>query len=579
MSHEIKIGAAHMGGNNAVLVQSMLTTSISNTDAAVEQCLALHKAGAAMARLAVQNAREARILAIIKQKLTEKNCPMPICADVHFSAEVAMIAAQYADKVRINPGNFLTNCADKDYDQTLCEKFGNLLEICRKYGTALRIGVNHGSLSGRMLAAWGNTAAGMVESAMEYLRLCKHEGFENAAVSIKASGARSMVYAVRLLTLAMERENMDYPIHLGVTEAGNGEDGRIKSAVGIGALLLEGIGDTIRVSLTEAPEHEIPAAEKLVRHAQNSIIEGEILAAMPCTTYIRRQSVQSSIAPIGGSMPAAVWVDLSHLAPIYQADIEELGYVFENNAWKKAIPAAADTIYIGSSVMACSSAGLSIVDDACERLLPCDIGCISHDFLEFLSKNPDCILLLQNKANHSIHATRLFFRALDKQGVRNAAVIARTYGAADYEDFLMQSAADCGALLMDGYGDALMLTAAFAPKQLMAAAFGILQASGSRITATEYVACPGCGRTMYDIEKALREVKAKTAGMAGLRIGVMGCIVNGPGEMAGVDYGYVGAGGGMVALYRGSQCTARNVPEHAAPEALLQLILQDRQKN
>jgi (E)-4-hydroxy-3-methylbut-2-enyl-diphosphate synthase len=499
-----------------------------------------------------------------------------LVADVHFNAQIAITVAEYVQKVRINPGNFLGNiCCEEHYEATLQEKFGALLSVCKKHKTALRIGVNHGSLGEHILQLYGNTPAGMVESAMEYLRLCKKADFADVVVSMKSSSTRIMVYATRLLALAMEREAMDYPLHLGVTEAGSEDEGRIKSAVGIGALLLEGLGDTIRISLTEAPENEIVAAQKLVRYVEECTSEESLLAAVPATSYNRRTTTLATAAPVGADNPVSVWADLSGIAPIYSLDVEQLGYTYDGAKWTKASNTAPDIIYIGSSIMKCPVEGLHIIDDLQETVLPCDISYMSSDFLAFLQKNPQYILLLQNKAGQSIYATRLFFRALEKQGITNPVILCHTYDTHDFEAFQLQSGAACGALLVDGYGDGIMLAAEFEPERVVQTAFGILQAAQVRISKTEYIACPGCGRTLYDIQGALREVKSKTAHLKGLKIAVMGCIVNGPGEMADADYGYVGSGKNCISLYKGKQCVQKNVPQEQAADALLALITAD----
>ncbi|GHT66625.1 4-hydroxy-3-methylbut-2-en-1-yl diphosphate synthase (flavodoxin) [Bacteroidia bacterium] len=571
MAHRVQIGSLQMGGNLPVRLQSMTTTPTPDVAATVQQCVTLARAGAELIRITTRTVQEAEVLQEIKAQLRAKSIDVPLVADVHFNAEVAMTAAKYVEKVRINPGNFLNDNKSETNPDALQDTFFALLKICKQHKTALRIGVNHGSLSERMLNLYGDTPAGMVESAMEYLRLCKEARFDNVVVSMKASSTRVMVYSTRLLVLAMEREDMYFPLHLGVTEAGDGEDGRIKSAVGIGTLLLEGLGDTIRVSLTEPPENEIPVAQKLVRHIEDSCNDEELQVVAPTTAYHRRATALAASAPTGADQPVSVWADLSMLSPVYSADIQQLGFTYDGEKWT-ASDTSPDVIYIGSATMECPTAGLCIIDDEQETVLRCDISYINPDFLTFLQQYPHYILLLENKEGQSIHATRLFFKVLEKQQITNPVVMARSYNDKDFEAFQLKSAADCGALLLDGYGDGLMLTAGFAPNQVVQTAFGILQAAQVRISKTEYIACPGCGRTLYDIQRTLKEIKAKTAHLKGVKIAVMGCIVNGPGEMADADYGYVGSGKNQVSLYKGKTCVQKNIPQENAVEALIALI-------
>ena len=582
MRQPIQIGALQMGGGLPVSVQSMTLTPTMDAEATARQCIVLANAGADLVRITAQNLREAEALKEIRERLRAQNIHIPLVADVHFNADIALAAAKYVEKVRINPGNFLggtdVSLSEDEYNNVLQKKFYALLSVCREHHTALRIGVNHGSLSERILRLYGNTPAGMTEAAMEYLRLCRAAGFANAAVSMKSSSARIMVYAVRLLAMAMEREGMYFPLHLGVTEAGDGDDGRIKSAVGIGALLLEGLGDTIRISLTEPPENEITAAKKLVEYVEQCAAGDSLQPISSVTSYSRRHTLPSAVSGVGGGSPVSVWADLSRLAPVYSSDIERLGFAYNGSAWQPAAPCVPDVIYIGSSVLECPASGLCIVDDNCEYVLRCDASFLSRDFFVFLQKNPRCVLLFENGDGQSVYAARLFFKVLEKQQITNAVVICRRYDTANFEALQLQASADCGALLLDGYGDGIMLSTAFEAEREVQAAFGILQAAQARISKTEYIACPGCGRTLYDIQAALREVRAKTSHLAGLKIAVMGCIVNGLGEMADADYGFVGSGRDRISLYKGRRRIHKDLPLQDAANALLSLINETHKK-
>ena len=451
-SSEVNVGGVPLGGDNPIRVQSMTTASTMDTEGCVEQAIRIIKAGGEYVRMTAQGTREAENMREIRAALRARGYDTPLVADVHFNPAVADVAARYVEKVRINPGNYVDPArtfrhieyTDSEYAAELCrirERFVPFLNICREHGTAVRIGVNHGSLSDRIMSRYGNTPEGMVESCMEFLRICVDENFRDVVISIKASNTVVMVQTVRLLIKEMDRENMTFPIHLGVTEAGEGEDGRIKSAVGIGALLAEGIGDTVRVSLSEAPEKEIPVARKLVAYASESAD--------------RREKARAAIAD----------------------------------------------------------------------------GVIT---LEYDEKN--------------------------------------------LEDFQLKAAMDAGALLIDGCAGNLRLhnrNAAVTQAQADDTAEAILQAARVRFTRTEYISCPGCGRTLYNLEETIARVKAATRHLKGLRIAIMGCIVNGPGEMADADYGYVGAGRGRISLYRGRECVGKNIPEADAVEHLLNLINSD----
>lgn len=472
-SHEVRIGNTVIGGDHPIAVQSMTNTATADVASSVAQIERIADAGAPIVRLTAQGKREGEALCNIVAQVRQEGYDTAIVADIHFVPEIASIAAEAVDKVRINPGNYRTSGGELEA----------LIEKCRKRGVALRIGVNHGSLARHIIDRLGDTPAGMVESAMEFLRICVKENFDQVVVSMKSSNTRVMVHAYRLLVEAMERENMSFPIHLGVTEAGNGIEGRIKSAVGIGALLADGVGDTIRVSLTEAPENEVPVAKMLIEHFQNR--EGEFGVKHPerysPTEYRRRTS---------------------------------------------------------ASIVAHSE----VTDD--------------YIVVDAVSANP----------------TAEWRAAILNEESERPIVIRRHYeGAAD--EVAVMAAADMGQLLLDGLADGVWIDAPqVSEEELHELELMILQASRARFSHTEYIACPSCGRTLYNIEQALADIKARTSHLKGLKIGVMGCIVNGPGEMADADYGYVGAGAGRISLYKGKECVERNIPQEEALERLIELI-------
>ncbi len=475
----VRIGDVTIGGNHPIAVQSMTNTDTNDTEACVAQIERIDRAGGKIVRLTAQGRREAENLRRIVARLREEGYRTATVADIHFVPEVASIAARYVEKVRINPGNYRTDHGELEA----------LIDQCRERGVALRIGVNHGSLAKRVFDQWGDTPQGMVVSAMEFLRVCRAKAFDQVVVSMKSSNTRVMVAAYRLLVEAMEAEGMNYPIHLGVTEAGNGLEGRIKSAVGIGALLADGIGDTIRVSLTEAPEHEIPVARLLVEHfAQRP---GEFPVRHPerySRTEYRRRS-------------------------------------------KVAVPVVHGEPHDGFRI------------------------------LEARSGNP---------------TAELRAAILDLEPADTPVIIRRRYDDTDLTTLAVKAAADLGPVLLDGLADGIWIDApAHDEETIREVELMILQAARVRFSHTEYIACPSCGRTLYDIEQTLGRIKARTSHLKNLRIGVMGCIVNGPGEMADADYGYVGAGPGRITLYRGREVVERNIPQEEALDRLVELIKAD----
>lgn len=543
-SSTVQIGNVPLGGDNPIRIQSMTSTSTLDTDASVAQCRRIFDAGADYVRLTAQGVREAHNIGEIRAALHAAGYTKPLVADIHFNPKAAFEAAATTDKVRINPGNFVDAArtfkkleyTDEEYAAEL-EKIRRavmpFIAICREHHTAVRLGVNHGSLSDRIMSRYGDTPAGMVESAMEYLRIFREENFNDVAISIKASNTVIMVETVRRLVAEMDREDMHYPLHLGVTEAGDGEDGRIKSAVGIGTLLAEGIGDTVRVSLSEEPELEIPVARKLVDYITaregHAPISGCFAKAYNRIAPERRPT--NAVGSIGGQNVPVVATALS---PADVAAIATKPDFFLSDVNWKAVDASD------------KSKGFS--DD-------------------------DVLLLTSHHAN-PVGEIEAFIHRLWDNGCKAPVVVRMSYDDANEEDVQVKAGADFGALLLNGLVDGIVLDAPNLPNNADAVAysFGILQAARRRTTKTEYISCPSCGRTLYDLQHAVKEIKAATSHLKGLKIGIMGCIVNGPGEMADADYGYVGAAVGKVSLYKGKECVERNVPQDVALTHLIDLI-------
>ena len=559
---EVAVGDVLIGGEHPLRVQSMTNTSTMDTEGSVEQTLRIVERGGELVRLTTQGNREAVNLGCIKQQLLARGCNVPLVADVHFNAGVADTAARYADKVRVNPGNYVdtartfkhidyTDAEYADELKRLRERFVAFLDICKAEGKAVRVGVNHGSLSDRIMSRYGDTPSGVVESCMEFLRICRDEDFNNVVVSIKTSNTSMMVTTVRRLVRVMAEEGISYPLHLGVTEAGDAEDGRIKSAVGIGALLADGIGDTLRVSLAEAPENEIPVAKQLADYvscrAGHATVEAVVAPSFNYEEPVRRATKEWGI--IGGNNVPVVFG-----GEVTDADI------------------AAD--FIAADVAVCQ---------------PCEAANGSFVALEYKDLTIENIAKLKSLENIAIVASsthanpvgelRALVHKLTVEDIDAPVIIRRAYNEPTVESLRIKAAADLGVLLIDGLVDGLWLeNPSSSAEELNSIMFGILQATRARISKTEYIACPGCGRTMYDLQGTLARIKAATAHLKGLKIGVMGCIVNGPGEMADADYGYVGAARGKVSLYRRKECVEKNIPEEEAIERLLQLIDSDRNK-
>lgn len=634
------VGTLDIGGTNPIRVQSMTTTNTNDTEASVEQAIKIIEAGGELVRLTTQGKREAENLKHINALLRSKGYNTPLCADVHFNANVADVAALYAEKVRINPGNYVDPgrtfkvlaYTEEEYAkelQRIEDRLVPFINICKENHTAVRIGVNHGSLSDRIMSHYGDTPEGIVESCMEFLRIFKKYDFHDIVISIKASNTVVMVRSVRLLVDAMDKEDMHYPLHLGVTEAGEGEDGRIKSAVGIGALLNDGIGDTIRVSLSEDPECEIPVASYLARYIRKKqghlIVPAEIADDFDYLRPERRKT--TAVGNIGGeNVPVVIStrnandnkvivVATGTPTPdyIYVNDrlpehlIKGQKYIIDYNVYielatKGELPS--EDIYPIFPTPAIPFIGTV---NAKVKFLVLKYGTPSEEFLACLKYHPEVVVVAVSNHQNKLAEQRALTHQIMKAGLQNPVVFAQMYQHSNdeasttndgepttkdskplsaltptgKEQFQLEAAADMGALMIDGLTDGLWLMneGNISQDDIEQTAFAILQAGRLRMVKTEYISCPGCGRTLYDLRSTIAHIKEATKGMTGLKIGIMGCIVNGPGEMADADYGYVGAGVKKVSLYRKKVCVEKNIPEEEAVEHLLALIKGDQDQS
>lgn len=610
-SHQVCVGNRPLGGENPLRIQSMTTTATTDTEGCVRQCIAIFDAGADYVRLTTQGTREAENLRNIKAELRKLGYDRPLVADVHFNPAVADVAATIVEKVRINPGNYVDPArqfkqleyTDEEYAAELHrleERFTKLLNICKEHHTALRIGVNHGSLSDRIMCRYGDTPSGIVESCMEFLRVCVKEHFNDVVISIKASNTQVMVRSVRLLCAKMQMEHMDFPLHLGVTEAGEGEDGRIKSAVGIGALLADGIGDTLRVSLSEAPEVEVPVAYKLASYVVQRAGHPEIPATVaPQFCYenpVRRRT--QAVGNIGGNnvpvvistrldgnmtmaenQPKPDYVYLGRNLPNANKRTSGVGYIVDADVWKGE--EGTYPVFTPKYLMAISSCAAKV------KFLFLTYLDLTDEVKALLRTVPGIVIIAQSNHQNRLGEQRALVHELWREELPIPVVFFQQYrlGETQKEDFQLQAAADMGALMFDGLTDGIMLfnqkpesDRSLSIDVQDATAFAILQAARLRTSKTEYISCPGCGRTLYDLPGTIARIKAATAHLTGLKIGIMGCIVNGPGEMADADYGYVGAARGKVSLYRGKVCVEKNIPTEQAVDKLLELIESDAQK-
>ena len=607
-SREVMIGKVGVGGDNPIRIQSMTTTDTMDTKLTIDQSMRMIDAGCEIVRITAPSIKDARNLELIKDGLIKSGYNVPIVADIHFTPNAAIVAASIVEKVRINPGNYAdrkkfeiheyTDAAYFDELARIKEKFVPLIDECKQHGTAMRIGTNHGSLSDRIMSRYGDTPLGMVESAMEFLRIAEDESYHDIILSMKASNTHVMVQAYRLLVTKMSEEGMQYPLHLGVTEAGEAEDGRIKSSVGIGTLMEDGLGDTIRVSLTEDPEKEIPVARMLVdRYDKRKIIGNHQPAVnvLPYDPYfhVRRKSYQ--ILNIGSDQVPRVIGDLSSCSSIKPEDLGPFGYLYANKEDKWHISdLAIDFLYIGSNSIDFEIPGtLGIIQhhsitESKQRHYSLyhfsDIDLINPDDKSFLVCNhkdnvfdkiralKNCTLIVHSDQSHGIHGQRRFIAELMNQNILNPVIIRRTYKGISKDEFLIHSSVDVGGLQIDGMGDGVWLEFESDQSYINQTAFGILQASRTRISRTEYISCPSCGRTLFDLQETTAKIRKRTDHLKGIKIGIMGCIVNGPGEMADADYGYVGTGPGLISLYKGQEVIKKNIQASNAVDALIQLI-------
>lgn len=654
LSREVKIGDLPMGGLNPIRVQSMTTVDTMDTLGSVEQTLRMVEAGCEYVRITAPSVKEAQNLLEIKKELRKRGCSVPLIADIHFTPNAAELAARIVEKVRVNPGNY----ADKkkfdviDYTDAsyaaevdrIRERFRPLVQICKQYGTAMRIGTNHGSLSDRILSRYGDTPLGMVESALEFLRLCEEENYYDVVLSMKASNTQVMVQAYRLLVQKLDEEGLQpYPLHLGVTEAGEAEDGRIKSAVGIGTLLEDGLGDTVRVSLTEAPEAEAPVAKALIdrytnRAAEAKPIKGLVVSSelsvvsdkndrttdneqlttnIPIDPFQYHRRVTREVLNLGGQNVPRVMVDISRLSSVEYADLRAVGHLYSAFLDKFQMnDLGADYLYSGQRPVpfmlpnglkevvdysAWLDAGrradhypvLTQAEYAVAAARHPELNFVFHNLesltsaaLDQLRQDATAVVILYTDNAHAMPEIRRAFFELMNNGITNPVIINRQYPALTPEQTQLYAATDVGGLLLDGLGDGVVLSTELLPErpkeewlqtldQLNQLSFGILQAARTRMSKTEYISCPSCGRTLFDLQETTAMIRKRTDHLKGVKIGIMGCIVNGPGEMADADYGYVGVGKGKIALYRGQEVIKKSVPEERAVDELIELMRED----
>lgn len=571
---EVNIGTLLLGGEYPVRVQSMANTDTNDIENSVAQGIRIIEAGADLVRYTTQGVREAESARLIHDAIHAQGYKTPLVADIHFNANAADVAARNVEKVRINPGNYVGSVkigdnspyTDEEFAreyQKIRDRFIPFLNICKENNTAIRIGVNHGSLSERMMDRYGDTPQGMVASCMEFLEICREQNFHNVVISMKTSNTVMMVHAVRLLVDEMEKNNLHYPLHLGVTEAGDGEDGRIKSAVGIGALLLDGIGDTIRVSLSEEPEAEVPVARLLVEYSGErakaptvQVVESDLYTKYE---YTRRKTHE--VGKIGGeNVPVVIADKDGGFATIPDFLLKE-NRVLDSEG--KSYP-----------VFEADEVEQLIADTAEIKFLQLNYSNLTPELLILLNESTDIVILLQASGANSVSEQRAFYHTLLNARCTVPVILCRTYNEESVQHLQIKAATDLGVMLIDGFGDGIFLqnTGSIGVEQVSSVAFGILQATRVRITKTEYISCPSCGRTMFNLQTVIARIKSRTSHLKGLKVGIMGCIVNGPGEMADADYGYVGAGRGKISLYKKKECVQKNIPEEEAVDKLIDLI-------
>jgi len=603
----VRVGDIEIGGDNPIRIQSMTTTDTMDTNATINQSIRMIEAGCEIVRITAPSNRDAENLKNIKEGLLKKGYKTPIVADIHFTPSAAEIAAKIVEKVRINPGNYVDRKKFKTYDYSedsykkeidrIREKFLPLIKICKEYKTAIRIGTNHGSLSDRIMSHYGDTPHGMVESAMEFLRIANEANFHDIVLSMKASNTHVMVQAYRLLVKSMVEENMNYPLHLGVTEAGEAEDGRIKSAVGIGSLLEDGLGDTIRVSLTEEPEFEIPVCKMILeKYSINSDSRSDDpeIKTIDYDPFFYKKRRTNKILNIGAEEVPIVIGDLSKFNEIKYSDLGQFGYLYSEKSDKWHISdLAVDFLFIGQNTINFEIPGtlkiiyknsslkkenyyklysyneVSQINPKIVSFLECGL---KDDFYDKIIDLPNCIVVLSSSSEQNLAQQRKVFINCMKLKIENPIIIRRNYGSMGNNKFLLKSATDIGGLQIDGFGDGIWFERLNNLNFTNETAFGILQASRTRISKTEYISCPSCGRTLFDLQETTAKIRSKTSHLKGLKIGIMGCIVNGPGEMADADYGYVGTGTGKISLYKGQEVVKKHIDSDKAVNALIKLI-------
>ena len=608
-SKQIKVGELTLGGDAPIRIQSMTTADTMDVAKTVAESIRMVDAGSELVRITAPSKKEAEALGAISAVLIKEKKHVPLVADIHFTPNAAEVAADHVEKIRVNPGNYADKKKFEEIDYTdesyaaelnrIELRFTPLVLKCKRLGRAMRIGTNHGSLSDRILSRYGDTPMGMVESALEFLRICQSNDYHDLVISMKASNPQVMVQAYRLLVARMDAEGMNYPLHLGVTEAGDGEDGRIKSAIGIGALLEDGLGDTIRVSLTEAPEAELPVARKLVdRYDQRD--QANAVDAVPLSfdpfNYSRRISRET--LNVGGKKVPVVVHDLSE-GGITPARLFGCGYRYSVPLDKWNLDDfACDFIFSGDREVEFDLPGtLGVIQNAphwngAVRHYPLwnaqdwnpEVSAKMHfiranrmdltpDFIARIQGRADVVLVLEPASIHAMADLRSCCMRLDQASCNVPVILSQTLNGLDEESFQLYASIDLGAPLLDGFGDGIWMNGDNVSLQLRnSTAFGILQATRTRISKTEYISCPSCGRTLFDLQETTAKIRSVTSHLKGVKIGIMGCIVNGPGEMADADYGYVGTGPGKITLYKEKEVVERNVPEDRAVEALVDLI-------
>jgi len=635
VTREVHIGDVPMGGNNPIRIQSMTTTDTMDTIGTVEQSIRMIEAGCEYVRITAPSIKEAQNLAEIKKQLRSRGYTAPLVADIHFTPNAAEVAARIVEKVRVNPGNYADKkkfdqieYTDTEYQNELeriYQKFSPLVKVCKEYGTAMRIGTNHGSLSDRIMSRYGDTPRGMVESAMEFMRICEMLNYYELVISMKSSNPQVMVQAYRLLVETMVAEGMNYPLHLGVTEAGDGEDGRIKSAVGIGTLLEDGLGDTVRVSLTEEPEAEAPVAIALVNRyavrSQESRAKSQDTYNSPLTihhslhnpyAYKKRETYEAN-AFIGGHMVPRVVVDLSHSNLKDPAILTDAGYIYSPLLDKYSMgEQSVDFVYFADQLPSFNLPGnlkqlynyrtwqkladktlchpvftLQEYVEAEDRTSALNLVRVTNTDVESevfgtIPMDKSLVFVLETDELHGMADQRQFFFKMEELGLDVPVIIKRSYefktqdSGLKTQDLQLNASTDLGALLVDGFGDGIWIDApGIETKVITSTAFGILQATRSRISKTEYISCPSCGRTLFDLMITTQMIRSRTSHLKGLKIGIMGCIVNGPGEMADADYGYVGSGTDKVTLYRGKEAVKKNISSANALDELIGIIRED----